>query len=83
MGTRTEFDITTGQTRQVSATAYLVGSAVVLIDDGEPVPPGAVLASTAPLPEVVDQPPQLTSTQITKLAGFLTANPDIAEALGV
>lgn len=35
------------------------------------------------MPLVIDEPPQLTSTQITKLAGFLTTNPDIAEALGL
>lgn len=40
-------------------------------------------AVTTPTPLVVDEPPQLTSTQITKLAGFLTTNPDIAEALGL
>lgn len=83
MGTRTEFDITTGQTRQVSATAYMVDNAIVLIDDGQPVPPGAVLASTIPMPEVVEQPPQLTPVQITKLASFLKTNPDIAEAFGL
>lgn len=83
MSTRTEFDFSTGEARQVNTTAYMVNDTIVLIDDGQPVPPGAVMASTIPMPEVVEQPPQLTPTQITKLAGFLTTNPDIAEALGL
>lgn len=80
MGTRTEFDIATGQTRQVSATAYMVDDAIVLIDDGQPVPPGAVLASTIPMPDVVDEPPQITEAQAAKLIAFLKANPDILAA---
>lgn len=80
---RTEINVLTGESRQIDTTAYMVDGAIVLIDDGEPVPPGAVLASTIPTPEAVDEPPQLTPSQITKLAGFLTTNPDIAEALGL
>ena len=80
MGIRTEFDITTGEVRQVNATAYMVDGAIVLIDDGQPVPPGAVLASTVPMPDVVQQPPQITEAQAAKLIAFLKANPDIVEA---
>ena len=83
MGTRTEFDFSTGEARQINTTAYMVDGAIVLIDDGQPVPPGAVLASTLPMPEVVEQPPQLTPVQITKLADFFKTNPDIAEAFGL
>ena len=83
MSTRTEFDFSTGEARQINTTAYMVDGAIVLIDDGEPVPPGAVLASTIPMPEVVEQPPQLTPVQITKLADFFKTNPDIAEAFGL
>lgn len=83
MSTRKELDIETGEVREINTTAYMVNGAIVLIDDGEPVPPGAVLASTIPMPEVVEQPPQLTPAQITKLADFLKTNPDIAEAFGL
>lgn len=40
-------------------------------------------ATTAPVRDAANEPPQLTPVQITKLAGFLTTNPDIAEALGL
>lgn len=80
MGTRTEVDVITGESRQINTTAYMVSGAIVLIDDGAPVPPGAVLASTLPMPEVVDEPPRLTEAQATKLIAFLKANPDILAA---
>lgn len=83
MGTRNELDVITGEVRHINTTAYMLDGAIVLIDDGQPVPPGAVLASTIPMPEVVEQPPQLTPVQITKLADFLKTNPDIAEAFGL
>lgn len=51
---RTEFDITTGQTRQVRATAYMVGDTIVLIDEGKPVPPGAIPPPPAD-PNVIPQ----------------------------
>lgn len=40
----------------------------------------AVLASTLPMPEVVDAPPQITEAQAAKLIAFLKANPDIVAA---
>lgn len=80
MGTRTEFDFSTGEARQINTTAYMVDGAIVLIDDGQPVPAGAVLASTLPMPEVVKQPPQITEAQAAKLIAFLKANPDIVAA---
>lgn len=83
MGTRTEFDLNTGDARQINTTAYMVDGAIVLIDEGALVPPGAVLASTLPMPDAVDQPPELTPQQITRFADFLKTNPDIAEAFGL
>lgn len=80
MGTRIEFDIETGETRQVTTTAYMANGSLVLIDEGQPVPPGAVLASTLPMPDVVNEPPQITETQAAKLIAFLKANPDIVAA---
>ncbi len=38
---------------------------------------------TAPMPDVVDQPPQLTQQQIAKLADFFKTNPAIAQAMGL
>lgn len=80
MGVRTEFDFTTGEARQINTTAYMVDGAIVLIDDGQPVPAGAVLASTIPLPDVVSAPPQIGPAQVNKLIEFLKANPDIVAA---
>lgn len=40
----------------------------------------AVLASTLPMPDVVNAPPQITEAQAAKLIAFLKANPDIAAA---
>lgn len=80
MSTRKELDIETGEVREINTTAYMVNGAIVLIDEGQPVPPGAVLASTLPMPEVVDQPPQITEAQAAKLIAFLKANPDIVAA---
>lgn len=47
--TRTELNIETGEARQIEATPYMVDGVSVLIDDGQPVPPGAVLASSLPI----------------------------------
>lgn len=60
----------------------LIPGDFVALSDSE-VQAYVLASSTVPLPEVVEQPPRLTPTQIAKLAGFLTTNPDIAEALGV
>lgn len=40
----------------------------------------AVLASTLPMPDVVNAPPQITEAQAAKLIAFLKANPDIVAA---
>ena len=40
----------------------------------------AVLASTLPMPDVVNAPPQIGKTQADKLIAFLKANPDIVAA---
>lgn len=42
MGYRTEYNFATGSARLVDTAAYLVNGQVVLIDDGQPVPAGAV-----------------------------------------
>ena len=83
MGIRTEIDLNTGEARQINTTAYMVDGDIVLIDDGQPVPSGAVLASTLPMPEVVDESPQITEAQAAKLAAFLKANPDIVAAMNL
>ena len=46
---------------------------------------GAVFSppTTAPMPEVVEQPPQLSPAQIAVLADFFKTNPAIAQALGL
>lgn len=80
MGTRTEVDVITGEVRHINTTAYMVAGAIVLIDEGQPVPAGAVLASTLPMPEVVNEPPQINEVQAAKMIAFLKANPDIVEA---
>lgn len=77
---RIEISFATGQSRTVSTQAYIVNDVWTLIDDGQPVPPGAVLASTLPMPEVVNAPPQITEAQAAKLIAFLKANPDILAA---
>lgn len=69
--TRTELDIQTGESRQIASQAYLLGNALVFVDDGDPVPVGAVLASSVQQPEAQQQPPE------QKLAAFLAANPDV------
>lgn len=80
MGMRTELDVNTGKMRQINTTAYTVNGVLVFVDEGQPVPRGAVMASTIPLPEVVSAPPQITQTQADKLIAFLKANPDIVAA---
>lgn len=77
---RTQVNVITGQVEQIASTAYIVDGVWTLIDDGQPVPAGAVLASTMPMPDVVNEPPQITETQAAKLIAFLKANPDIVAA---
>lgn len=54
---RLEIDIETGEVRQINTAAYVVGGAIVLIDDGQPVPPDATPASqltaSPTIPQVV------------------------------
>lgn len=52
---RTELNIETGEVRQINTCAYVVDGTVVLIDEGQPVPQGAVLASAVPAAPVVPQ----------------------------
>jgi len=72
---RTEFDITTGQTRQVRATAYLVGSAIMLIDDGQQVPPGAL----PPPPADANTVPQVVTRRQALLALLAAGKLDAVE----
>lgn len=58
----------------------LLPSGCVQITDAEA---EALRQPTAPMPEVVDQPPQLTPMQIAVLADFFKTNPAIAQALGL
>lgn len=73
---RVEVNIETGEAIEVPATAYVVGGNPVLIDDGDPVPPGATLASSAPPPPA---PPVVDP--VNKLKAFLEANPDVLAAV--
>lgn len=60
---RTEINVATGESRQIAATPYLVGGVWTLIDDGRPVPAGAVLASTIPVSGAVAVPQAVTRRQ--------------------
>lgn len=56
MGTRTEFDINTGELRQITTAPYLVDGTLVFVDEGQPVPPGALVPPPADpntVPQVV------------------------------
>lgn len=56
---RIEVNVSTKSVRHIETTVYVVDGVFVLIDEGDEVPAGAVLASTVPTPEVVDGPPQI------------------------
>lgn len=43
MGMRTEFDINTGERRQIATAPYLVNGTLVFVDEDQPVPPGALV----------------------------------------
>lgn len=60
---RTEINIATGESRQIVATPYIVDGVWTMIDDGQPVPAGAVLASTIPVSDAVDVPQVVTRRQ--------------------
>lgn len=60
---RIELNIETGEAREVAATPYLVGGVWILIDAGQPVPDGAVLASTIPVSSAVAVPQVVTRRQ--------------------
>lgn len=59
---RIELNAETGEARQINTTAYMVGGAVTLIDEGQPVPTGAVLASLVP-PPTLAVPQSVTPVQ--------------------
>jgi hypothetical protein len=73
---RTELNIETGEIRQVKTTAYCVDGAYVLIDDGQPVPQGAVLASTVPVAPTV---PQIVTRRQAMLALLAAGKLDTVE----
>jgi hypothetical protein len=68
MNTRTEFDFATGEARAVHTCAYVVDGAAVLIDEGQPVPAGAVLASSVPAAPAVPQAVTMKQAQLALLA---------------
>lgn len=73
MSTRSELDVNTGELRHINTTAYMVGGAIVLIDDGQAVPPGAVLPSSVPA-----QQPQSPSFSILEFLDFFTEDEQLA-----
>lgn len=67
---RTEINVMTGETRQITTTPYVVDGAVVLVDVGDPVPVGAVLASSLPSAAPV-VPRSLTPRQIRRALSLM------------
>lgn len=57
----------------------LIPDGFVALSDAE-VQAYVLASSTAPTPEVVNAPPQITEAQAAKLIAFLKANPDIVAA---
>lgn len=51
---RRQTNVMTGETTTIASSPYVLNGAVILVDDGDPVPPGAVLAgpSSPPAPAV-------------------------------
>lgn len=77
---RTEINIATGESRQIVATPYIVDGVWTMIDDGQPVPAGAVLASTIPVSGAVAVPQVVTRRQAL-LALLAAGKLDQIEAL--
>ena len=52
---RRQTNVVTGETLTIASSPYVLDGAVILVDDGDPVPPGAVVAgpSSPPAPTVV------------------------------
>lgn len=64
MGMRTEFDINTGELRQIATAPYLVDGTLVFVDAGQPVPAGA----TVPPPIDPNIVPQVVTRRQALLA---------------
>ena len=64
MGMRTEFDINTGELRQIATVPYLVDGTLVFVDAGQPVPAGA----TVPPPIDPNTVPQVVTRRQALLA---------------
>jgi len=65
---RTELNIETGEVAHINTTAYITNGATALIDEGQPVPAGAVLASSVPAAPAVPQAVTMTQAQLALLA---------------
>lgn len=62
---RTEINVETGQVSTIEAAAYEIDGTIVLIDHGDEIPQGAVLASGLPKPAPTS--PRLTSLEFLDL----------------
>ena len=60
---RIELNIETGQRREIQVSPYLVDGVWTLIDEGQPVPAGAVPASTMPVSSATAVPQAVTRRQ--------------------
>jgi len=65
---RTELNIETGEVAHINTTAYITNGATALIDEGQPVPAGAVLASSVPAAPAVPQAVTMKQAQLALLA---------------
>ena len=74
---RTELNLETGEVKQINTTPYLVDGTVVLIDEGQPVPPGA----TAPPPIDPNIVPQAVTRRQALLALLAAGKLDQIELL--
>ena len=75
---RVEIDIQTGLTTEFEYSEWKLSTGeIVQIDEGNPIPEGAVIYT--PEPEVIEIEKQLSPQE--KLAAFLTLNPDVLELI--
>lgn len=72
---RTELNIETGEIRRIQTAAYMVGGDVVLIDEGAPVPPGAL----PPPPTDPNVIPQIVTRRQALLALLAAGKLDAVE----
>lgn len=72
---RRQTNVMTGETTTIASSPYVLDGAVILVDDGDPVPPGAVLAgpSSPPAPTVVTPVQAFNALDQAGLLGTLMA----------